>query len=131
MADGCVGLLAGHIAEKADRHSEQFFRYATAHLDRLLTPALMFAVKGALRSVPLLRRPAALAAVLEAQRYADDAAASDAGTQGELFDFFDPPDAERRDGIRTDSVADYFAQMPEEAAADDDSEARRRWPGRS
>ncbi|HXW46103.1 MAG TPA: hypothetical protein VEL03_15050 [Streptosporangiaceae bacterium] len=128
MADGCVGLLAGHIAEKSDHHSEVFFRYATAHLDRLLTPALLFAVKGAMRSVPWHQRTAALAAVLQAQHYADDAASSQAGTQEQLFDFFDPLADQEDQGTVAGSVAEYFTEMPEDA--DEDAEARHRRPGR-
>ncbi len=128
MADGCVGLLAGHIAEKADHPSERFFRYATAHLDRMLTPALLFAVKGALRSVPWHQRATALKTVLEAQHYADDAASAQVGTQEELFHFFEPLTTRDQQGMFTGSVADYAGEMP--ADADDDAQARHRRPGR-
>jgi hypothetical protein len=55
LADGCTGLLAANIADKSGVSPEPFLRYATAHLDRLVTPALAFTVKGAMRSVPRYR----------------------------------------------------------------------------
>jgi hypothetical protein len=128
MADGCLGLLAGHIAEKSGEPSERYFQYATAHLDRLLTPALMFAIKGALRSVPWHQRATALRTVLEAQRYADDAAASQEGTQGELFHFFDPLTEAEHEGMFTGSMPGELGQVRREAA--DDTQAGHRPPGR-
>jgi hypothetical protein len=64
LADGCMGLLAANIADKSRVTSpEPFLRYATAHLDRLVTPALAFTVKGALRSVPRLEALSTLKAI--------------------------------------------------------------------
>lgn len=68
MADGCVGVLAANIADKSGIPSALFLRYATDHLDRLMTPALAFTVKGALRSVPWYRYPRTFRAIIEAQR---------------------------------------------------------------
>ncbi len=68
LADGCIGLLAANIADKSGVSPEPFLRYATAHLDRLVTPALAFSVKGALRSVPRHETLSTLRALGSAQQ---------------------------------------------------------------
>jgi hypothetical protein len=67
VADGCAGLLAANIADVSGARTEPFLRYATAHFDRALTPALTFAVKAARRAGPLRAFPAALAALAGSQ----------------------------------------------------------------
>lgn len=71
MADGCAAVLAASIADKAGARSELFHRSATAHLDRLLTPALVFAVKGAFRAGPWREFPRKLQSIIDAERSAD------------------------------------------------------------
>jgi hypothetical protein len=71
LADGCTGLLAANIADKSGVSPEHFLRYATAHLDRLVTPAQAFSVKGALRSAPRAETLSALRAFGSAQRRPD------------------------------------------------------------
>jgi hypothetical protein len=79
MADGCTAVLAASIADKAGIPSALFHRSATAHLDRLLTPALVFAVKGAFQSGPWREFPRKLQSIIEAQQSAD-VAGHDPGT---------------------------------------------------
>ena len=63
ISDGCAGLLAANIADASGALTEPFRRYATAHFDRALTPALAFAVQAARRAGPLRAFPAALTAL--------------------------------------------------------------------
>jgi len=67
VADGCAGLLAANIADASGALTEPFRRYATAHFDRALTPALAFAVHAARRAGPLRAFPAALTALAGSQ----------------------------------------------------------------
>ena len=46
LADACVGLLAGAIANQSDAPAELFVRYAEAHASRVLPPALATIGKG-------------------------------------------------------------------------------------
>jgi hypothetical protein len=70
LADACTGLLAANIADQSGAEPGRYLVYATAHLDRLMTPAMAFTVKGALRSVSLADAPRTLRAVLGTQRRA-------------------------------------------------------------
>ncbi len=100
LADGCTGLLAANIADKSGVSPEPFLRYATAHLDRLVTPALAFTVKGALRSAPRHETLSTLRALGGAQHRPDRSFRADVpgwqeariseGSSG----FFDPLSAE-------------------------------------
>ncbi len=81
MADGCAALLAASIADMAGSPSAVFHRSAAAHLDRLLTPALVSAVKAAFRSGPRREFPHKLQSIIEAQRAADQAAMLSAGSK--------------------------------------------------
>jgi hypothetical protein len=128
LADACTGLLAANIADKSGTAPEPFLRYATAHLDRVLAPALVFTVKGALRSSPRRKFPGRLAAILEKQHVdgpgrsddpvpqdvpvqASDAVAQDAGTDGGLEGFFDPPLAQAPDGMFDQPADEYTGGM--------------------
>jgi hypothetical protein len=95
MADGCTAVLAASIADMTGKPSALFHRSATAHLDRLLTPALVFAVKGAFRSGPRREFPGKLRSIIEAQRSADLSGhgsdpGGDAGAGDALSGVFDP-----------------------------------------
>jgi hypothetical protein len=83
MADGCLGLLAADIAEKSGASPEPFLRYAAAHLDRLLTPALVFTVKGSLRSGPLREFPGTLRAMTRQRAPAGRGQASQPAGRGQ------------------------------------------------
>lgn len=64
LADGCTGLLAAAIADKAGSPSAGFLTsYAAAHLDRGLVPAFTLAARGWRQSVQWRKIPAALEAV--------------------------------------------------------------------
>jgi hypothetical protein len=95
VADGCAGMLAANIADVSGARTEPFLRYATAHLDRALTPGFTFAVKGALRAGPLRAFPAALTALAGSladaagPRLPDDAGQQDPGEYGEFAGTFD------------------------------------------
>ena len=49
LADGCVGLLAGAIANASGQPSGDFAAYAEAHISRVLPPMVVFAGKGIAR----------------------------------------------------------------------------------
>jgi hypothetical protein len=101
MADGCAAVLAASIADMAGRPSALFHRSAAAHLDRLLTPALVLAVKGAFRSGPRREFPRKLQSIVEAQRPAGlsggthDPGREQAGAGDALSGVFDPAAAAR------------------------------------
>jgi hypothetical protein len=100
LADGCTGLLAANVADKSGVSPEPFLRYATAHLDRLVTPALAFTVKGALRSVRRHEALSTLRALGNAQRRTDRSFRADVPAWQETrisegrSGFFDPLSAE-------------------------------------
>jgi hypothetical protein len=137
MTDGCTGLLAASIADKSGVPSELFHRYSTAHLDRLLTPALVFTVKGTLRSGPWRKIPEALKALVEAQSHVDVDAASrdsdpgwpDASTSDEAADFFEPLPPEAHDEVFTQPADDQLDEM--NPSADEQRQARHRRPGKA
>jgi hypothetical protein len=84
LADGCAGLVAAAIAEKAGSPSAGFLaRYAAAHLDRGLVPAFTLAARGWWRSVQWRRVPAALIAVHAMRRYLDGPGRDDDPAQQE------------------------------------------------
>jgi hypothetical protein len=105
VADGCAGLLAANIADVAGAPTEAFLRYATAHFDRALAPALTFAVKAARRARPLRAFPAALIALAGSQasaagpRHSGDAGQQDPAKHGGFAGTFD--DLAAADGGRT------------------------------
>jgi hypothetical protein len=85
VADGCTGLLAAAIADKAGSPSARFLTsYATAHLDRSLTPVFTLAARGWQHSVQWSKVPAAFTAIRSVSRYlhgpgrADDPAQQEA-----------------------------------------------------
>jgi len=128
MADGCAAVLAASIAEKAGTSSELFHRSATAHLDRLLTPALVFAVKGAFQSGPWREFPHKLQSIVDAQRSADlsghDSGRGDGGTGDVLDGFFVPAGSYPPSGLFAPSEDEYAAEM--NPAADEERPARHR-----
>jgi hypothetical protein len=130
MADGCTAVLAASIADKTGTPSELFHRSATAHLDRLLTPALVFAVKGAFRSGPWREFPSTLQSIIEAQRSAElpghghDPAGEDAGAGDGLTGFYDSAASSPPSGPSGQAKDDYARQM--NPAADEERPARHR-----
>jgi hypothetical protein len=100
LADGCAGLLAANIADKSGASPDTFLRYATAHLDRLVTPALAFTVKGALRSAPRYQTFSTLRTVNQAQHHTERPFRADVPAWQETrisegqSGFFDPLSAE-------------------------------------
>jgi hypothetical protein len=128
MADGCTAVLAASIADKAGSPSALFHRSATAHLDRLLTPALVFAVKGAFQSGPWREFPRKLQSIIEAQQSADisgqvpDSEHSGAGDA--LGGFFDPATAYAENGLFSHNGDEYAGEM--DPAADEQRPARHR-----
>lgn len=103
MADGCTAVLAASIADKVGSPSALFHRSATAHLDRLLTPALVFAVKGAFQSGTWREFPDKLQSIIEAQRPADlsghDPGSEFGGAGDALGGFFDPAASSAESGL--------------------------------
>lgn len=84
VADGCTGLLAAAIADKAGSPSAGFLTsYATAHLDRGLVPAFTLAARGWRQSVQWRKVPAALKAVRALSRYLDGPGRHDEPAQQE------------------------------------------------
>lgn len=72
MTDGCTGLLAAAIADKAGSPSAGFLTsYATAHIDRSLAPAFILAARGWRHSMQWRKIPAALRAIRALSRYLD------------------------------------------------------------
>jgi hypothetical protein len=130
MADGCAAVLAASIADKAGTRSELFHRSATAHLDRLLTPALVFAVKGAFRSGPWRQFPRTLQSIVEAQRSAglsghgQDPDREDPDTGDALGGFFDPAASYAPSGLFSHTEDTYSGGM--NPAADEERPARHR-----
>jgi hypothetical protein len=130
MADGCAAVLAASIADKAGVPSGIFHRSATAHLDRLLTPALVFAVKGAFRSGPWRQFPRKLQSIIEAQRSADlpaqgDAAGrEDGGTGDALASFLDPAATYARGGLYGPNGDEYAETR--DPVAEEERRARHR-----
>jgi len=123
MADGCTGLLAAHIADRTGSPSEAFHRYASAHLDRLLTPALVFAIKGARRSTSWRRFPRKLGAILEAQSYADATTSPDSTWPQAQADedhdgFYHPPGQPASGQTSTEAMDDYLAELARPADSD-------------
>jgi hypothetical protein len=131
MADGCAAVLAASIADKAGVPSALFHRSATAHLDRLLTPALVFAVKGAFRSGPWREFPRKLQSIIEAQRSAGpsgrghDADREDGGTADALASFLDPAASYARGGVYSQN-GDEHAGATDQAAGDERRARHRR-----
>lgn len=128
MADGCTAVLAASIADKAGTPSELFHRSATAHLDRLLTPALVFAVKGAFQSRPWREFPHKLQSIVDSQRSADlsaqDPRREDGGTGDAFGGFFDPSASYAPSGLFGHNGDEYGAEM--NPAADEERPARHR-----
>ena len=84
VADGCTGLLAAAIADKAGSPSARFLTsYATAHLDRSLTPVFTLAARGWRHSVQSRKVPAALTAIRALSRYLDGPGRGDDPAQQE------------------------------------------------
>jgi hypothetical protein len=90
LADACMGLLAGNIASQANGDPAPFLAYAQAHLDRLLTPALVMSVREARHSLRLRHLPAvlgelrALRAYVHGHGQADDPVTREAHIRGGL-----------------------------------------------
>jgi hypothetical protein len=68
-ADGCTGLLAWAIADKTGVPAKGFLRYATAHLDRLLTPTFVVTAKGWTRAIGWRNLPGTLRTISAFARY--------------------------------------------------------------
>ena len=128
MADGCTAVLAASIADKAGSPSALFHRSATAHLDRLLTPALVFAVKGAFRSGPLREFPHKLQSIVEAQRSADISGhhpdSEYGGADDVLGGFFDPATPYAQNGLFSHNGDEHAREI--DPAADEQRPARHR-----
>jgi hypothetical protein len=132
MTDGCVGLLAAHLAQASGRPYEAFLDYAAAHFDRMLTPGLVFAVKGSLGPRSVRRLPATLALVAQSQRFAGLIPAdSGPGWQEHpdgLRGFFDPGGDEAPEPMFAEPMDDYLAETT--PPGDADGQARHRRPSR-
>lgn len=130
VADGCAAVLAATIADNADAPSELFRRSATAHLDRLLTPALVFAVKGAFRSGPWREFPHKLQSIIEAQRSADlsghgnDPGREEGGGDDAFAGFYVPAASHSPSGQFSQNGEEYARGM--DPAADEEPPARHR-----
>jgi hypothetical protein len=130
MADGCAAVLAASIADKAGTPSELFHRSATAHLDRLLTPALVFAVKGAFRSGPWREFPRKLQSIIEAQRSADlpdhgdESGSPSDGTSDALASFLDPAASYACGGVFSENGSEYREET--DPGAEEERRARHR-----
>ena len=130
MADGCAAVLAATIADNADARSELFRRSATAHLDRLLTPALVFAVKGAFRSGPWREFPQKLQSIIEAQRSADlsghgnDPGREEGGAGDAFAGFYVPAASHSPSGQFSQNGEEYASGL--DPAADEEPPARHR-----
>jgi len=130
MADGCAAVLAASIADKAGTSSELFHRSATAHLDRLLTPALVFAVKGSFRSGPWREFPGKLQSIIDAQRSTDlsgdghNADRGDDGTADALAGFLDSAASFAPGGRYSQNGDDYGGEIS--PAAGEERPARHR-----
>jgi hypothetical protein len=118
LADGCMGLLAANIADKSGVSPDSFLRYATAHLDRLVTPAVAFTVKGALRSVPRHESLSTLRALGKAQRRPDRSfrAGVPAWQETRISEgssgFFDPVSAEVSQELYSQADYDWTPAEP-------------------
>jgi hypothetical protein len=84
MADGCTGLLAASIADASGQPATLLARYAAAHLDRLITPAVMMGSKGWLRSIPVHEIPAIFRAFSEFSRYVREEGHADSPEQRDV-----------------------------------------------
>jgi hypothetical protein len=128
MADGCTAVLAASIADNAGSPSALFHRTATAHLDRLLTPALVFAVKGAFRSGRWREFPRKLRSIVEAQQSADitghDPASEYGGADDALRGFFDPATPYAQNGQFSHNGDEYADELDQ--AAGEQRPARHR-----
>ena len=117
-------------ADKAGSPSELFRRSATAHLDRLLTPALVFAVKGAFRSGPWREFPSKLQSIVEAQRSADlpghdhESGSADGGAADALASFLDPAASYARGGVYSQNGDEYNEET--DPGAGEEPRARHR-----
>jgi hypothetical protein len=136
LTDGCMGLLAANIADKSGVSPDPFLRYATAHLDRLVTPALAFTVRGALRSVPRHETLSTLKALGNAQRRNDRSFRADVpgwqetriseGSSG----FFDPLSAEVPEEAYGQADYDWTpAEVGHEPESQQPRRGRRPWEG--
>jgi len=128
MADGCTAVLAASIADQAGSPSALFHRFATAHLDRLLTPALVFAVKGTFQSGSWREFPRKLQSIVEAQRSADisgrDPGSEYGGAGDELGGFFDPAASYAQNGLLSHNGDEHAGEM--DPAAGEQRPARHR-----
>jgi hypothetical protein len=69
LGDGCAGLLAAAIADKQGLDAGLLTKYAVAHLDRTLTPAVTLAARGWAHSIQWRQAPTAIKAILELSHY--------------------------------------------------------------
>lgn len=119
LADGCAGLLAANVADKSGASPDLFLRYATAHLDRLVTPGLAFAVKGALRSAPRRRVLSTLRAIDNGQFHAGRSFRADVPPWQETrisegqSGLFDPLSAEVPEEFYEPSEYDWLSDEPQ------------------
>ncbi len=136
LADGCMGLLAANIADKSGVSPDPFLRYATAHLDRLVTPALAFTVRGALRSVPRHETLSTLKALGNAQRRTGRSFRADVpgwqetriseGSSG----FFDPQSAEAPEEVYGQAEYDWTPdELNHQPEMHQPRRGRRPWEG--
>jgi hypothetical protein len=69
IADGCVGLLAAHIAYKTGLRNNGFLQYANGHLGRALTPTYVATSKQWLRRIGWRNLPGILRRISALGRY--------------------------------------------------------------
>jgi hypothetical protein len=69
LGDACTGLLAANIAQEAGGDREPFLAYAQAHLDRLLTPAVVGTFRHAAHTIRWRRIPAILRELVAVRAY--------------------------------------------------------------
>jgi hypothetical protein len=69
LGDGSTGLLAAAIADKQGLDAGLLTKYAAAHLDRMITPAVTLAARGWAHSIQWRQVPTAIKAIRELSHY--------------------------------------------------------------
>lgn len=127
LADGCTGLLAGHIADQSGTAAERFHDYSAAHFSRLLTPAAVFAVKAAIRSCPRRKRLGALKDIFQARSQTRDPGVGADDLRDEFPGFLDTLVADMpADGTFAQPAAGYLTELI--GPGDEEWQARHRRP---
>jgi hypothetical protein len=83
LADACVGLLAGAVANEIAEPADLFVRYSEGHAQRVLPPLLVTIGKGMARRLRLADLAATVKQASEMRAYLSDAVPDDASHQRE------------------------------------------------